>query len=272
MANRLISGLMAWALGAVSAAALAQPAPAPDGQANGGSPAAASVPDFSGLWSKGRERIGAVKNLSPYLDRVMGDYNDPILKPWAAAQVKQHADMERAGTPPPEGRQTCWPSSVPNVLSQGGVYQILQTPDTVVLLYSNDREWRFVRLNRDHPAHITPSWYGDSVGHYEGDTLVVDTVGLKTHPMSMVDKFGTPHTDALHVIERYRRAADGKSIIVTLVVDDPGTFTHKWTVDITLTRSANLPEEGECAANNRLDIYGPSIGKMPEAPYKSPFR
>ena len=59
-------------------------------------------------------------------------------------------------------------------------------------------------MNQPHPAHVTPSWYGDSVGHYEGDTLVIDTVGIKVGPFAMVDMYGTPHTEALHVVERYR--------------------------------------------------------------------
>ena len=60
------------------------------------------------------------------------------------------------------------------------------------------------RLNQPHPAHATPSWYGDSAGYYEGDTLVIDTVGIKVGRYSMVDWYGTPHTAALHVVERYR--------------------------------------------------------------------
>ena len=61
-----------------------------------------------------------------------------------------------------------------------------------------------VRLNQPHPANVTPSWYGDSVGHYEGDTLVIDTVGIKIGPFSMVDMYGTPYSEALHVVERYQ--------------------------------------------------------------------
>ena len=233
--------------------------------------ASANIPDFSGIWNKERGRVGAVKNLSPYPDMVMGDYKDPILQPWAAAQVKQHADMERAGTPPPEAKMTCWPAAVPNVLSLIGGVQVLQTPDTVVFLYGNNHQWRFVHVNREHSAHVTPSWFGESVGHYEGDTLVVDTIGIKSDPMSFVDDFGTPHTDDLHVIERYHLVDGGKTLQTDIMVDDPHAFTHKWTVNVTFTRGLNALNEGECAANNRLDVYGPSIGKMPEAKYHPPF-
>src|ERR1700676_3585395 len=59
-------------------------------------------------------------------------------------------------------------------------------------------------MNEPHPAHVTRSWYGDSVGHYEGGTLIIDTVRIKVGPFAMVDWYGTPHTEALHVVERYR--------------------------------------------------------------------
>ena len=266
----LAATLLVTATALISGGLSAQTA-APESRSVESARAKGSVPNFSGTWNKERGRVGAVKNLSPYPDMVMGDYKDPILQSWAAAQVKEHADMERTGNPPPEAKMTCWPAAVPNVLSLIGGIQVLQTPETVVFLYGNNHQWRFVHLNREHSAHVTPSWYGESVGHYEGGTLVVDTIGIKTHPMSMVDDFGTPHTDALHVIERYSLAGDGKSMNVSLIVDDPQTFTHKWTVDMTFGRGTNFLNEGECAANNRLDIYGPSIGKMPEAVYVSPF-
>src|SRR6202049_82337 len=82
---------------------------------------------------------------------------------------------------------------------------MIQKRDSITFLYSFDHEVRHVRLNQSHPAQVTPSWYGDSVGHYEGDTLVIDTVGIKSdRPFAMIDMYGTPHTQALHVVERYR--------------------------------------------------------------------
>jgi hypothetical protein len=91
-----------------------------------------------------------------------------------------------------------------------GAMQLIQQPDKITILYSDTCEFRQVRMNEPHPAHVTPTWYGDSVGHYEGDMLVIDTVGIKVGPFgatdlhAAVDQFGTPHSPALHVIERYR--------------------------------------------------------------------
>jgi hypothetical protein len=73
---------------------------------------------------------------------------------------------------------------------------------------------------------VKPSWYGESVGHYEGDTLVVDTIG--TSDKSLVDNFGTPHTAQLHTVERYRITDNGMRLEVRLHVEDPGTFTTPW--------------------------------------------
>jgi hypothetical protein len=82
--------------------------------------------------------------------------------------------------------------------------QMVQQKDKVTILYANDYAVRHVHMNRTHPEHVTPSWHGDSVGHYEGDTLVIDTAGIKVGPSAMVDMYGTPHTEALPVVERYR--------------------------------------------------------------------
>src|SRR5260370_7868055 len=123
-------------------------------------------------------------------------------------------------------------------------------------------------MNEPHPAPVTPSCYGDSVGHYEGDTLVIDTVGVKIGPFAMVDFYGTLYTEALHVVERYRlidyeaakeglerdarenlrpaRGADagsapdysyrGKHLQLQFTVEDEGVFTMPWSATITYRR------------------------------------
>jgi hypothetical protein len=67
----------------------------------------------------------------------------------------------------------------------------VRQPDKIIILYAG--QVRHVLMNQPHPMQVTPSWYGDSVGHYEGDTLVIDTVGVKVGPFAMVDMYGTPH-------------------------------------------------------------------------------
>jgi hypothetical protein len=134
------------------------------------------------------------------------------------------------------------------------------------MIYRQGHELRHVRMDERHPAQLIPSWYGDSVGHYEGDTLVIDTVGIKGGPFAMVDMYGTPHSPALHVVERYqlvdyddakdaieRNAKEnsyvpataatgtveidpnyrGKVLQLHFTVEDDGVFTAPWTATIT---------------------------------------
>ena len=172
--------------------------------------------------------------------------------------------------------------------------QMMQQPDKITILYSNDHEVRHVRMNAQHPAKVTPSWYGDSVGHYEGDTLVIDTVGIKVGPYAMVDMYGTPHSEALHVVERYRsldyEAANeseecgerenfrlqvsdtgfarnpdyrGPGLLLEFVVEDPGVFTVPWSARITYRRPLGEWPEFACADSTR-DYFGRAIN-LPKA-------
>jgi hypothetical protein len=151
-----------------------------------GTPSGASIPDFSGLWShaslNGLELPlsgpGPVRNRSRLstgpqagvgdIRQLVGDYTNPILKPWAAEAVKRFGEISLAGEGYPTPRNQCWPEQVPFVFMNYGM-QMLQRPDKITILYPYDHQFRQVRMNQSHPAHVTPSWYGDSVGHYEGD-------------------------------------------------------------------------------------------------------
>jgi hypothetical protein len=113
-----------------------------------------------------------------------------------------------------------------------------------------DHQVRTVRMNQPHAAKQEPSYYGDSVGHYEGDTLVVDTIGM--NDKTWTDRFATPHTNALHVVERYRVTNNGKTLEDFFTVEDPGAFTTPWSavLNYSRTRVGGL-EEVVCAENNR---------------------
>jgi hypothetical protein len=179
--------------------------------------AATSVPDFSGNWRRSglpwfeppasgpgpvtnRSRKNGVSNY----DQLVGDYSNPILQPWAAAVVKKYGQISLAGVTFPNPSNQCWPEPVPFIFKHMGLL-MLQQPHQITMIFNEDHEVRQVRLNELHPAKVAPSWHGDAVGHYEGDTLVIDTVGVKTdRPYAMIDLFGTPYTEALHVVERYR--------------------------------------------------------------------
>jgi hypothetical protein len=95
-----------------------------------------------------------------------------------------------------------------------------------VMILSSKQEIRRVYLTEKHSPNVKPSWYGESIGHYEGDTLVVDTIGIDER--TWVDGFGTPHTKQLHVIERLHLIEDGRVLEANVSVDDPGAFTTTW--------------------------------------------
>ena len=148
-----------------------------------------SIPGFEPLASgptslTNRSRRDGMNNIL----QLVGDYTNPILKPEAAAVVKKLGEMSIAHYGFHNPRNQCWPNGVPFILSLG--VQLLQQPDKITMLYQVDHQVRHVRMNARHPAQVTPSWYGDSVGRYEGDTLVIDTVGIKVGPFAMVDWYG----------------------------------------------------------------------------------
>src|SRR5438067_97041 len=171
------------------------------------------IPDFSGLWENRDEYFkppesgpGPVMSLTE--PGIRGSYyeaddNNPILQPWVKEVLKKNQEADRTGTQPsPAAISSCWPGSVPGLMAIRNVVQILQTPKLVAMLFTNNHQWRFVHLDQPHSKNVPLTWFGESVGHYEGDSLVIDTVGLAAKKMSLLDVFGTPHTDALHVIER----------------------------------------------------------------------
>ena len=259
-----------------------------------GAESAAPVPDLSGLWARpyiGFEPPasgpGPVFNLSRIdgqgtLNQFVGDYTNPILKPHAAEIVRKHGEQELAGIKVPNPSNQCLPMSLPYVLQRQQI-QLLQQKDRITILYVEDHQVRRVKLNAKHPPHVTPSWYGDSVGRFEGDTLVVDTVGIKAGPHSMIDSFGTPYSEALHVVERYRlidydagQAAaaqserenrrliadsptgngvgidpeyKGRALQIRFTVEDANTFTTPWSAASTYWRADGEWMEKACAEN-----------------------
>jgi hypothetical protein len=164
--------------------------------------AAQAAPDLSGFWQHGVpgqqydrppsgpgpvRRIGVPENYAANLNW-HGDDSNPILQPWAAKAVRAEWARESQGLPELSAQTTCRPAGVPFILSFLRPMQILQTPNKVVFLYQFDHQSRSVDLDRPHSANLAPSYYGESVGHYEGDTLVVDTIGLNDKPGPTVSR------------------------------------------------------------------------------------
>lgn len=196
------------------------------------------APDFTGYWARPEapnfralgppaSGPGPVTNSDDTGTFMIGDYTNPILLPDAAQAVMAHGDHGRNGQVEYQAWALCLPAGVPHVLNLAGPIQFLQSEDQVTILYQRGQQIRRIYLNRDHPEDIQPSWYGHSVGHYEGDdTLVVDTIAQDSR--SAVDNFGTPKSEEIHVVERYVLTNDPQRIDITLNVEDPNVFTEPW--------------------------------------------
>ena len=174
-----------------------------------------SIPDLSGIWGRWFNFEPPLSGPGPIVSKlrrpdgsiiqsVVGDFTNPILRPHAAEVVKKNGELELSGIVIPNPHNQCWLEPTPFALNIQLGMQIIQREDEVTLLYLSDHQVRHVRMNTPHSAHPLPTWQGESVGHYEGDALVIDTIGQKVGPLAMVDRFGTPYSAALHVIERYR--------------------------------------------------------------------
>jgi hypothetical protein len=286
--------LLALTLAAALATSAHGQATAPAAAA-GGAQGGQSIPDFSGAWvhpglgfGPPLSGPGPVTNKTRLpsgasdFRKVVGDDTNPILKPAAAEVVRKFGEISASGRAFPDPDNMCLQNPLPYLFWNFFV-ELLQQPGKVTLIYAHDNDFRQVRLNQPHPATVIPSLHGDSVGHYEGDTLVIDTVGIKLGPYRMIDRFGTPYTPALHVVERYRlldyeatkealarqekewpRAGGnldpnyrGKGLQLEFTVEDVGVFTMPWSATITYSRNANPDwEERVCAENVQHDYRG----------------
>jgi len=214
---------------------------------------------------------------------LVGDYTNPILQAWAANVVKKRGEISLSGKIFPDPDNQCLLQPVPYIFWNFEI-QLLQQLDKVTILYPHDQDYRQVRLNQPHPAKVVPSAHGDSVGHYEGDILVIDTVGVKVGKYSMIDRLGTPYTEALHVVERYRlldyeaakeaqdrghkewplvgayavdRNYRGKGLQLEFTVEDAGVFTMPWKATTTYLRAGHTEwEERVCAENVQHSYAG----------------
>ena len=196
----------------------------------------------------------------------VGDANDPILQPWAADVVRQHNDLVHKGKRSFVAQARCWPGGGPaQLLFPAEPIFFIQRAQEVHIIWQRDHHVRRVRMNVPHDPNAKPSWFGDSVGHYEGDTLVVDTTNFAMHQYHFVDNFRTPHSEQLHVVERWRTIDEGKRLEVEVTVEDPKAFTTPWKATRIWQKVDRGPMlESVCAENNinpfNLDEY-----PMPEA-------
>ncbi len=196
----------------------------------------------------------------------IGNFEDPVLKPWAAAQMQASNEEVLSGKRglPFSAQGRCYPGGVPGQL----LYPIepmyfIQTPKEVWMIWQRDHMVRRIYLTDQHSETVKPSWFGESIGRYENGELVVDTIGLSTH-LSFIDNYRTPHSEKEHVVERYKISGDGNMLEASVTVEDPDAFNAPLHMIKRWRRAANPNLETVCAENNG-DHFSKNLFPIPEA-------
>jgi hypothetical protein len=219
-------------------------------------------PDLTGVWQGGSSTPGSWEEANrgvgvggsgrdaaaPVVlssnDRPEGRESAPY-QPWAVPKVLEA--FNRRGIDDPTGQ--CLPAGIPRTIMLGLFpQQIVQTPTQIIMLYEYMSIFRVIPLNAKHREDLIPSYMGDSVGRWEGDTLVVDTIGF--NGKTWLAGAGTFHTDALHTVERFTRISKDR-IDYEVTMTDPNVFTKPWTLRSSLMlREGTRLQEMVCAENN----------------------
>ena len=194
----------------------------------------------------------------------IADINNPNLTPFAKDALKKANAEVLAGKPMWSRSSRCWATGVPAfLLTPAQPMFFVQTPQQVRMIAQHDNDVRRIYLNVPHSENPKASWYGESVGHYEGDTLVIDTVGL--NDKTFVDNFRTPHSDRLHVVERLRLVEGGKFLEAEVLIDDPAIFLKPLHVTKRSRRVEATLAEWRCAAGEMTNPFTKDADPLPMA-------
>ena len=194
----------------------------------------------------------------------VADLTNPILQDWVKVPMKKANDDVLAGKVPYITRERCWPAGVPGFTVYTRVQAIHFYPSKgeITIINELNTQIRHIHMDVPHSANVKPSWYGESVGHYEGDELVVDTIGLNDR--TFVDNYRTPHTGKIHVVERWKLLDGGKTLQAVVTVEDPGAFTMPWSGVQRWTRIDRELIENLCEESN-VNFLGYEVVPMPQA-------
>ena len=222
---------------------------------NGPGPVSAH-PDHPYISNAVAARTGAAANFR------VADLDNPILQPWVVESLRAQNEVALSGAATFDQKTRCWPPGVPSFhLNPVLPIYFLQTADEVWMFLEPNHDVRRVAMNQPHSNNPELSWNGESVGHYEGDTLVVDTIGF--NDITDIDNYRTRHSTKLHIVERFRMIDDGAVLEATIQIEDEGAFTTPWTAIRRFRRVNNRPIiETVCAENNET-YFGFEVMPMP---------
>jgi hypothetical protein len=187
-------------------------------------PPAGPAPDVAGRAPSEPRYLGGMWDS----ERFFFEIQNPPLLPAAKAKVDSYRAAMRSGKILSTAWTSCRPGAVSAMVMVMNSIMVLQSPSEITLLVEEPRLVRRIRMNGTHPKHIEPSYLGDSVGHWEGNTLVVDTIGYNGD--FELDAYALPTSPRLHTIERITKSADGKRVDVQVTIDDPENYSRPFTV------------------------------------------
>jgi hypothetical protein len=194
----------------------------------------------------------------------VANLNNSNLTDFAKTELKKSNDMVLSGFAMYARESRCWMSGTPTyLLNPAQPTFILQEPKKITMMWQMDQQIRHIYMDVPHSTNPKPSWYGESVGHYEGDTLVVDTIGL--NDKTFIDNYRTPHTERLHVVERFKLIEGGKTLQVSIEVDDAGAFTMPWRAVQRFMRYDDGPMRPSACAENNTDFFHYEVTPIPQA-------
>lgn len=206
------------------------PGAGPPGAGGAGPPGAGQPPGASAT-----NKIGALEEPGRFPPALIA-----VLQPWALKALEDYKNQIRAGIEPPTPENSCLPFAIPGErIAYGFPFALVVQSNAVLFVFNADHQFRVIHMNASHPPALEPSWYGHSVGRWEGDTLVVDTIGFNDRTQ-LAD--GTPHSTQLHSLERYRLTADGTKLEATYRYDDPGSLTAPYEFAKTFKRAEPMQE------------------------------
>jgi len=179
-------------------------------------------PDLSGIWQRPRGATPGTASNTP--NDGIANGVEVLFQPWAEALYKARAENNGKGTP----SERCLPHGITKAVSVPEPFKIVQTQELIVILHEEFNHYRQIFTDgRGVPENRNPTWLGYSRGKWDGDTLVVDTVGFVDE--TWLDFRGHPATDALHIIERIRRRDFGH-LEIQFTIDDPKAYVKPWAV------------------------------------------
>ena len=222
------------------------------------------APDFSGVWAV----EGGSPSWDPSDSRGVKPEQLPMT-PWALEKFKAarppfgaHGTFEAVNDPV---QKYCDPPGITRLYNYPWQFSLVQTPGAVYILYEFPDLWRPIALNREHPKNPDSTWIGDSIGKYEGDTFVIDTIGF--NDKTWIDQVGHPHSDALHLIERFRRL-DQNTLELSVTFDDSKAYTKSFTGKRVFKRSSSPLEVTPCSLTEMQSFDNEVMKSTTQTPKK----